>query len=696
MKVLKLSEIRTDQVALRRALFFAAVAVITFIATTLMADALRIEFLSWLDFILLGVFVLLSSQIAAGFCLGLFGFFETLRPEGDPYRISNTIREEESIPLARTAIVMPVFNEDIARVLQGVENMFLSVESTGEADLFDFFILSDSDKPDCWLKEEWEWVRLCKKLNAFGRIFYRKRRVPVHGKSGNVADFCRRWGRKYRYMIVLDADSIMAGSIFVRLVRMMERNPEVGIIQTAPYLVRGVSLFRRVVQFTHRMCGPVLAAGSNYWHLGTGNYWGHNAIIRLEPFMNSCDLPDLPGPAGTRLHIMSHDTVEAALMRRAGYDVWFAYDEPGSYEEGPPNLTESLKRDRRWCQGNLQHFWFLFARNINFSNRLHIYFGLMSYLGSPLWLLFLVLSALNFHEKARFAFLSSMDESIRSEHSAKVLLVLTLTLLFLPKFLGLAATLRRSREFGGVIKLFASALLETLLSVLAAPILMLFHTRFVVMTMLGMRMAWKTQNRSDEVGLSWAEAAQTYAWVTLTGLIAGAAVSWFLPSFLPWLIPVLAGWVLSVPFAYFTSLDRVGRWMLRHRFFMIPEETNPPAEFSGLDHPSSNVTGAIFDEAQHDGLRLAVLDPYVNAVHVSLLRPRPLKKQHAREYMKRLQTTLITGGPDKLTTRERVALLSDAESLAQLHKSLWSQPAQEMNGWWRDAMRKYSRQVVDE
>lgn len=419
MKVLKLSEIRTDRVALRRALFFASVVVITFIATSLMAEALRIEFLSWLDFILLGVFVLLSSQIAAGFCLGLFGFFETLRSHGDPYRISNTVQDEESIPLARTAIVMPVFNEDIGRVLKGVENMFLSLQATGQSELFDFFILSDSDKPDCWLKEEWEWVQLCKKLKSFGRIFYRKRRVPVHGKSGNVADFCRRWGRKYRYMIVLDADSIMTGSIFVRLVRMMERNVEVGIIQTAPYLVRGVSLFRRVVQFTHRMCGPVLAAGSNYWHLGTGNYWGHNAIIRLEPFMNSCDLPDLPGPAGTRLHIMSHDTVEAALMRKAGYDVWFAYDEPGSYEEGPPNLTESLKRDRRWCQGNLQHFWFLFARHINFSNRLHIYFGLMAYLGSPLWLLFLILSALNFHEKERFAFLSSLEESIRSDHSAE-------------------------------------------------------------------------------------------------------------------------------------------------------------------------------------------------------------------------------------------------------------------------------------
>ena len=271
----------------------------------------------WLNLGILVLFGILFAQVSFGVTLALTGFW--ILRKGDRLRINQTIGPEGWPKLLpSTAIVMPIYNEDVGRVFQGVRVMYESLAKTGRGEGFDFFVLSDSNDPNHWIEEEKSWLELCRQVNGFGRIFYRKRRVQLHHKSGNIADFCRRWGANYRYMIVLDADSIMRGETMVRLVELMERNRSVGMIQTAPQLVLGNSLFRRIQQFAARLYGPIFMAGSQFWHLGGGNYWGHNAIIRIKLFMEHCALPELPKLGAIGGRILSHDTVEAAFIRRGG------------------------------------------------------------------------------------------------------------------------------------------------------------------------------------------------------------------------------------------------------------------------------------------------------------------------------------------------------------------------------------------
>ncbi|MEO6246269.1 MAG: glucans biosynthesis glucosyltransferase MdoH, partial [Opitutaceae bacterium] len=332
----------------RRFLFFSAIFVLTSVAAWFMADLLWRDGLSGVEIALLTLFVILFAHVAAGFCTALVGYY-VINRGGDSSRITATVAPDDGAPLGTTAIVMPVFNEDVSRVFEGLRVVYRSLQETHRLEHFDFFVLSDSNQPTQWIQEEVAWLELCKQVGGFGRIFYRKRRHSINKKAGNVADFLRRWGRRYRYMIVLDADSIMTGRALVQLVQLMERNPQVGIIQTAPRIVNGETLFARMQSFASRVYSPLFLAGLNYWQQHEGNYWGHNAVIRVQPFIEHCALPDLPGsePFGGR--ILSHDFVEAALMRKAGWGVWLAGEIDGTYEEGPPTLIDSAKRDRRWC-----------------------------------------------------------------------------------------------------------------------------------------------------------------------------------------------------------------------------------------------------------------------------------------------------------------------------------------------------------
>src|SRR5688572_1738891 len=432
----------------RRFLFFSAIFAFTSIATWFMADLLWRGGLSGVELALLVLFIILFAHVAAGFCTALVGLY-VLNRGGDSSRITATVPAPENAPLASTAIVMPVFNEDVSRVFEGLRVVYRSVQETKKLEHFDFFVLSDSNQPNQWVQEEVAWLELCKQVGGFGRIFYRKRRQSINKKAGNVADFLRRWGRRYRYMIVLDADSIMTGRALVQLVALMERNPHVGIIQTAPRIVNGETLFARMQSFASRLYSPLFLAGLNYWQQHEGNYWGHNAVIRVQPFIEHCALPDLPGsePFGGR--ILSHDFVEAALMRKAGWGVWLAGDIEGSYEEGPPTLIDSAKRDRRWCQGNMQHAWLLTARGFRPANRFHLLMGVMGYVSSPLWLLFMVLCTIHVFAQisapAAFATASGNSTSIFGYHvalpTALMLFAFTLLLLFLPKIVSVVVTL---------------------------------------------------------------------------------------------------------------------------------------------------------------------------------------------------------------------------------------------------------------
>jgi membrane glycosyltransferase len=454
----------------------------------------------------MGLFALLFTSLSFGFTQAFLGFL-VLAEGREPLKITNTLNN--SIPLAATAVVMPVYNEDTQTVFGNIRAVYDSLRERGELAPYDFYILSDSTDPAKVVEEGMAWADLCRQTNGFGKIHYRRRKLPVNRKSGNIADFCRRWGYRSRYMVVLDADSVMTGQAVSSLVRLMEANPRAGIIQTMPRLVKAETVFGRIQQFASRLYAPVFAAGLNFWQQGVGNYWGHNAIIRVLPFLASCGLPVLPGKAPIGGKILSHDFVEAALILDAGWQVWFAYDLDGSYEELPPNLTEYVKRDRRWCQGNLQHMWFLLARNIQPISRIHLIQGILAYVSAPLLVLFVATGAMQAGIDRIHGHVGTFPSA-----SAAVLLAMTASLLFGPKILSVMHLFSRPRAeidaFGGRAKVLAGVVLETLFSVLTTPVLVWFHSRFVMKNLEGKTVLWNTQNRGGDAGPRWGDIVREY------------------------------------------------------------------------------------------------------------------------------------------------------------------------------------------
>jgi len=478
-----------------------------------------------LELAILSLFTVLFTWVSFGFWTAVAGFL-VLATRRDRLAIGRTLTGAGEIPRdARTAVVMPICNEDVPRVFAGLRATYTSLARTGALERFDFYVLSDSSDADVRAAEMLAWLELCRAAGAFGRVFYRWRRHRIKRKSGNVADFCRRWGAAYRYMVVLDADSVMSGECLTSLVRMMEANPTTGIIQTAPRAARRETPFGRMQQFAIRVYGPLFAAGLSSWQLGASTYWGHNAIIRIAPFMRHCALARLPGRGSLSGEILSHDFVEAALMRRAGWAVWIAYDLPGSYEEVPATLEEELKRDWRWCRGNLMNARFCLAAGMHPSHRAVFLAGVMSYLSAPLWLLSLAVSTAAVAVQALVGpryFLHPRQlfpiwpESHPGWNIA--LLLITSAVLFAPKVLGtLLALARGSQEFGGPGRLVLSAAAETVASALFAPVRMIFHAFFVPAALVGLRPGWSSPRRVD-TETTWGGGTRRYLPLTIPGV----------------------------------------------------------------------------------------------------------------------------------------------------------------------------------
>jgi membrane glycosyltransferase len=643
---------------------------ISLLGLWLMIDIVGARGWTPLEVLEVGLFGILFANLAFGFTQAFLGFL-VLAEGHEPLKITNTL--DESTPLASTAVVMPVYNEDAETVFGNVQALYQSLQQRHELDLYDFYILSDSTDPAKAVEEELAWSDICRQTNGFGKIHYRRRKLPVNRKSGNIADFCRRWGYRHRYMVVLDADSLMTGAAVSTLVRLMEINSRAGIIQTMPRLVKTETLFGRIQQFASRVYSPIFAAGLNFWQQGAGNYWGHNAIIRVSPFLASCALPGLPGkePLGGR--ILSHDFVEAALMGNAGWEVWFAYDLDGSYEGLPPNLTEYVKRDRRWCQGNLQHFWFLLAQNIRAISRIHLIQGILAYASAPLLVLFVLFGGL----QAGIDRLQQAGGTLAAA-SAGVLFLMTLILLFGPKVLSLLHLFARPKEialFGGPVRVLVSAVLETMFSILTAPVLVWFHTRFVFRNIGGQTVTWHTQTRDGGAAPRWMEIIREYWPLPIAGVGIGALAWWIAPSYLAWLSPMLIGLLLAVPIAKLSS-----RTDLFRNLFLTPEQLQPPQELC-----------ARFKLQLRDGDQFvhAVLDPFYNAVHVALQRSRDGGSPAIDEYVASLASKLFKEGPESLTAQEKRALLADGETLASMHHLIWKTPSESMNPAWAMALAQY-------
>ncbi|WP_312600211.1 MULTISPECIES: glucans biosynthesis glucosyltransferase MdoH [Pseudomonas] len=635
------------------------------------------------------LFATLFCWVSAGFWTALMGFWQLLTGR-DKYSISaSTVGDEVIAPEARTAIVMPIANEDVARVFAGLRATYESVAATGQLEHFDFFILSDSNNPDKCVAEQKSWLELCHAVKGYGKIFYRRRRRRVKRKSGNIDDFCRRWGSQYRYMVVLDADSVMSGECLTGLVRLMEANPRAGIIQSAPKASGMDTLYARLQQFATRVYGPLFTAGLHFWQLGESHYWGHNAIIRVKPFIEHCALAPLPGKGSFAGAILSHDFVEAALMRRAGWGVWIAYDMPGSYEELPPNLLDELKRDRRWCHGNLMNFRLFLVKGMHPVHRAVFLTGVMSYLSAPLWFLFLVLSTalLAVHKLMEPQYFLQPRQLFPvwpqwHPEQAIALFSTTLILLFLPKLLSVILIWAKgAKEFGGGFKLLCSMLLEMLFSVLLAPVRMLFHTVFVTAAFLGWSVQWNSPQRDDDA-TPWSEAFKRHGSQMLLGIIWTAGVAWLDPRFLWWLSPIVVSLMLSAPVSVISSRTNYGMAARRSSFFLIPEEYNPPRELVATDEYLQQNNQTVL----RHGFLQAVVDPLINALACGMAKARHAKVVPQAEALRQQRLEkVLADGPEKHSDAQW-AILSDPVGMSRLHLQVWQ--SGEARDRWVEAYRR--------
>jgi membrane glycosyltransferase len=575
----------------RRTVFLGLTLLTSFSASALMADILRANgFTPWEKASLI-VFFVLVTWITGAFWTAVAGFIIQLI--GRDRVVIHSSEAQGHVLKGRTAVIMPIYNEDTTRVFAGLEVIWSSLKQCPEQAAFDLFVLSDTRKPDIAAAEELAWARLVERHDAVGRVFYRRRKENLQRKAGNIADFVRSWGGAYDYAIVLDADSIMSGYALVTLAQMMDLHPEAGIIQALPTPAGRETLFARLIQFAARLNSLMLASGLAFWQLGEGNYWGHNAILRLRAFAAYCDLPRLPGKPPLGGEILSHDFVEAALMRRAGLKVWLLTDLGGSFEEVPSNVADFAARDRRWAQGNLQHLGLLPMRGLHWLSRLHLLTGVLSYATSPLWLMALLLSSIvvcldaingyQYFPPGSYSLFPTWPQYRDSE--IVILLAGTITVLLMPKVLGATLALvkgRMRRSFGGARRLLCSLFVEQLFSTLLAPSMMLFHTSFVVTTLAGHPVTWNAQDRGDR-GITFREAFSRHKWHVAIGLVWGAVILLIAPRYIWWMSPILLGLLLSVPLTMLTSLTSAGLWARRHGLLLTPEETEPPPELAALE-----------------------------------------------------------------------------------------------------------------
>ncbi len=625
----------------------------------LVVSVTRTTFLQW---ILLALFTVNFSWIALAFTSAIAGFFKLVRRRA-PMPLPASLA-------TRTAIVMPVYNEETKRTYAALQATCESVMATGLGEAFDFFILSDSTHPDAWIAEERAFLALRERLGPAQPVYYRRRPRNHHRKAGNIADFVTRWGGRYEHMIILDADSLMTGDCIVRLAAAMEADPDAGIIQTLPLIVNRNTLLARVQQFAARIYGPVIAAGLSAWMGRDGNYWGHNAIIRMEAFAANAGLPDLRGKPPFGGHILSHDFVEAALIRRGGWTIYMLPDLVGSYEESPPSLIDLSIRDRRWCQGNLQHARLLFTRGLKLASRQHFATGIMAYLASPFWLLqlfvgiILVLQTTYIRpeyfadEFALFPVWPSFDPE-----RALALFALTIGILLAPKFLGLGLVLANREErraCGGGFRLTLSCLIEIILSALYAPIMMLIQSGSVFQILLGRDTGWNPQKR-DDGSIPFRSIVVRHGWHTLLGIVTGIAAFLIATALFVWMSPTILGLVLAIPLSWMSGQLVLGLGLRRAGLLATPEETSPPPIVARANALQSE--WSIYGHDEDEALRVLHRDRDLLEQHIAMLQPAPPRMRGVVEPARALAEAKLA---DAETIDEAARWLAPAEKMAVL------------------------------
>ncbi|MCR4265896.1 glucans biosynthesis glucosyltransferase MdoH [Nitratireductor sp. ZSWI3] len=486
---------------------------------------------------------------------------------------------------SRTAVLVPVYNEDPVKTFSHVAAMIGSVEALGLADRFEFAILSDT-RNERVAEQEAHWFgRLYDEFGASVALYYRRREANTGKKAGNVADFIRTSGALYDYLLVLDADSLMEGATMAEMVRRMDADPKLGLLQTLPKIVHARSFFGRAMQFSTGFYSPVYTRGLAELQGEAGPFWGHNAIVRTRAFAQSCGLPELSGTPPFGGHILSHDYVEASLLTRNGWTVRVEPDLVGSYEEGPDNVIDFAKRDRRWCQGNLQHARVMMAPGLRLWSRFVFLQNIMAYVTSPLWALFIIASIAAptlkgvpdyFPEPGLFPVFPRVEQGL-----ALTLLVGVFGLLIGPKLLIVVrgALSSGNGQFGGTWRALLNTLTEILTTSLLAPIMLMYQCRAVLEVFSGMDGGWpETDREAGAVSLSEAWAAGW--WISATGLVTLGLAFQFAPEYVSWLLLVAGPQVFAPLLIHVTSWNASGR--LRDAGIFL----------TGIDsHPSPVVRG---------------------------------------------------------------------------------------------------------
>jgi len=454
----------------------------------------------------------------------------------------------------------------------------------GHGDAFEIFILSDTRDAEPWLQETAVFAALRERLAGRMAVWYRRRPHNRAKKAGNLQDFVERWGGRYDYFLSLDADSIMAPETIVEMTRRMASEPRLALLQTLPTLAGGTTLYARLQQYAGRLYGPVVARGVAAWQGEDGNYWGHNALVRTAAFASSAGLPELQGRPPFGGHVLSHDFVEAALLRRSGWIVRMDPDLAGSWEGAPPSLAAAAARDRRWAQGNLQHLKVIAAAGLRWPNRVHFLIGVSSYLASPLWLAMIVVGLILsaraiFIQPDYFPSAYQLFPQWPRFDAARMrwLFAGAMALLLFPKFVGLVSALLHAPtrlRFGGARRLIPGAFSEIVLSALYAPIMMLMQTRQLIEILSGIDSGWAAQSRTGS-HLSWAAALARHWRHCLFGLAVGGSLLYAAPPLLLWLSPVLVGLILAPWLARLSGDQAAGERFAAAGMLIIPEDTAP-------------------------------------------------------------------------------------------------------------------------
>jgi membrane glycosyltransferase len=561
----------------RRGLFGAL-----FIATmaamiALMAFALSPRGLGIVPVVIAALFAITLPWMVLGFWNATIGFI-IMRFSRDPVAAifpSAAIRGHEPVT-ASTAILMCIRNERPDRTLRNLAPMLEGLAASGAAERFHLYVLSDTDNAEIAAEEDASFAALASQWRGQIALTYRRRDINTAYKAGNIADFCARWGGDFDFAVTLDADSFMPAAAILRLVRIMQTDPKLGILQGLVVGLPSTSAFARIFQFGMRLGMRSYTLGSAWWQGDCGPYWGHNAILRLKPFMAYCGLP-MTGQD----HILSHDQIEAALMRSAGYDVRVLPEDELGWEENPPTLIEFIRRDLRWCQGNMQYWQFLFMPGLKPVSRCQLAIAILMFLGSPAWIGMLVLSTLS------LAATDTPAGFIRPD-AGMALFVLVLATWFAPKIASVVDILLRPkllREFGGAARFLANFAIETVYSILLCPIIWFGHTIFLSGLLFGHEIGWIGQTRDDHA-VPFTLALRNFWPHTLLGWTVIGLLAATHPTAIPYALLLAAGPALAIPLAMLTAWPPAGRMLASAGIGRLPEETAPPAALTELALPA--------------------------------------------------------------------------------------------------------------